>query len=63
MDSTDPFARIEDGRALAEAIVDTIREPLLVLNKDLHVVAASRSFYTHPSRGCVCAINCSSSLQ
>jgi chemotaxis protein methyltransferase CheR len=30
---------------LAEAIVDAIREPLLVLDPDLHVVAASRSFY------------------
>jgi two-component sensor histidine kinase len=36
---------IEDGRALAQAIVDTIREPLLVLDKDLRVVLASRSFY------------------
>ncbi len=39
-----PFADIEDGRALAQAIVDTVREPLLVLN-NLRVVAASRSFY------------------
>ena len=39
------FAGIEDGRALAQAIVDTVREPLLVLDKDLRVVAASRSFY------------------
>jgi len=30
---------------LAQAIVDTIREPLLVLDKDLRVVAASRSFF------------------
>jgi two-component sensor histidine kinase len=36
---------IDDGRALAQAIVDTIREPLLVLDSDLRVVAASRSFY------------------
>jgi two-component sensor histidine kinase len=41
----EPFAEVEDGRALAQAIVDTIREPLLVLDKDLRVVAASRSFY------------------
>ena len=40
-----PFADIEDGRALAQAIVDTVREPLLVLDSDLRVVAASRSFY------------------
>jgi hypothetical protein len=38
-------ANIDNGRALAQAIVDTIREPLLVLDKDLHVVTASRSFY------------------
>ena len=30
--------------ALAQAIVDTVREPLLVLDGDLHVVAASRSY-------------------
>jgi two-component sensor histidine kinase len=45
MDDNGPFAHVDDGRALAQAIVDTIREPLLVLDKDLHVVAASRSFY------------------
>jgi chemotaxis protein methyltransferase CheR len=45
MRSSDPFASVEDARALAQAIVDTIREPLLVLDKDLCVVAASRSFY------------------
>ncbi len=39
------FMDIDDGRALAQAIVDTIREPLLVLDKELRVVAASRSFY------------------
>jgi two-component sensor histidine kinase len=42
---TQPFKDIDDGRALAQAIVDTIREPLLVLDKNLRVVAASRSFY------------------
>jgi two-component sensor histidine kinase len=40
-----PFSDLVDGRALAQAIVDTVREPLLVLDKDLRVVAASRSFY------------------
>ena len=40
-----PFSDLGDGRALAQAIVDTVREPLLVLDKDLRVVAASRSFY------------------
>jgi two-component sensor histidine kinase len=33
------------GHSLAEAIVDTVREPLVVLDRDLRVVAASRSFY------------------
>lgn len=32
--------------ALARAIVDTVREPLLVLDRSLRVAAASRSFYT-----------------
>ncbi len=45
LSSRQPFIDIDDGRALAQAIVDTIREPLLVLDKNLRVVAASRSFY------------------
>ncbi len=40
-----PLAGITDPLGLAQAIVDTIREPLLVLDADLRVVAASRSFY------------------
>ena len=32
------------AQKFAEAIVGTVREPMLVLNKDLHVVKASRSF-------------------
>mgnify|MGYP006196315797 FL=1 len=38
-------AALDDGHALAQAIVDTIREPLLVLDTDLRVVTANRSFY------------------
>jgi two-component sensor histidine kinase len=30
---------------LAQAVIDTIRDPLLVLDKDFRVVAASRSYY------------------
>lgn len=45
MSRGEAFADIGDGRALAQAIVDTVREPLLVLDKDLRVVTASRSFY------------------
>jgi two-component system CheB/CheR fusion protein len=33
------------ARELAESIVDTVREPLVVLDGDLRVVSASRSFY------------------
>ena len=33
------------ARILAESIVNTVREPLLVLSGDLKVVSASRSFY------------------
>ena len=36
---------IEDAQTLAQAIVDTIHEPLLVLDAGFHVLAASRSFY------------------
>lgn len=40
-----PFRDGDGGRLLAQAIVDTIREPLLVLDKDLRVITANRSFY------------------
>jgi two-component sensor histidine kinase len=36
---------IGDGNALAAAIVDTVRDSLLVLDRELRVIAASRSFY------------------
>ncbi|MDI1365786.1 MAG: histidine kinase dimerization/phosphoacceptor domain -containing protein [bacterium] len=36
---------LEDAQSLAQAIVDTIHEPLLVLDERFHVLAASRSFY------------------
>ena len=36
---------IEDAQTLAQAIVDTIHEPLLVLDAQFRVLAASRSFY------------------
>ena len=36
---------IEDTQTLAQAIVDTIHEPLLVLDAGFCVLAASRSFY------------------
>jgi two-component sensor histidine kinase len=43
--NSQPFIENRDAGTLAQAIVDTVREPLLVLDKDLRVLAASRSFY------------------
>jgi chemotaxis protein methyltransferase CheR len=40
------FTSITDAWALAQGIVDTVREPVLVLDKNLRVIAASRSFYS-----------------
>ena len=40
-----PLGAVAHGHSLAEAIVDTVREPLVVLDRDLRVIAASRSFY------------------
>lgn len=40
------FVAIADAWALAQGIVDTVREPVLVLDKELRVIAASRSFYS-----------------
>ncbi|WP_340123285.1 PAS domain-containing protein [Methylobacter svalbardensis] len=37
----------QEARLLAEVIVDTVREPLIVLNDELKVITASRSFYQH----------------
>ena len=36
---------IDDGNTLAYAIVDTVRDPLLVLDEHQKIIAASRSFY------------------
>jgi chemotaxis protein methyltransferase CheR len=36
---------VPDPRSLAQAIIDTVRAPLLVLDEDLCVIAASRSYY------------------
>jgi chemotaxis protein methyltransferase CheR len=40
------FTDVADACALAQGIVDTVREPVLVLDKELRVVVASRSFYS-----------------
>src|SRR3984957_1850391 len=46
MRDSPPFIENRDAGTLAQAMVDTVREPLLVLDKDLRVLAASRSFYS-----------------
>jgi chemotaxis protein methyltransferase CheR len=40
-----PIRDLDEASALAQQIVDTIRDPLLVLDQDLRVVTANRSFY------------------
>jgi len=37
----------QEARSYAESIIDTVREPFVVLDKDLKVLSASRSFYTN----------------
>lgn len=41
----DPLGDPKDGHILTRAIIDTIREPLIVLDEELRVIVASRSFY------------------
>ncbi|MHC4708402.1 MAG: PAS domain-containing protein, partial [Planctomycetota bacterium] len=36
-----------EARDFSERIVDTVREPLLVLDTDMRVISANRSFYEH----------------
>jgi two-component system, chemotaxis family, CheB/CheR fusion protein len=36
---------LQEARDFAEAIIATLREPLVVLNQDLRVISANRSFY------------------
>ncbi len=41
----DPLGDPKDGHILTRAIIDTIHEPLIVLDEALRVITASRSFY------------------
>ena len=41
----DPLGDSKDGHVLSRAIIDTIHEPLIVLDEDLRLVAASHSFF------------------
>jgi chemotaxis protein methyltransferase CheR len=43
--NSQPFIDNDDMRTLAQGIVDTIRDPLLVLDQNLRVVTANRAFY------------------
>jgi two-component sensor histidine kinase len=45
MSDIQTFLGVKDVGTLAQAIVDTVTEPLIVLDGDLRVVTASRSFY------------------
>jgi two-component sensor histidine kinase len=40
------FTNVADACSLAQSIVDTVREPVIVLDNALRVIAASRSFYS-----------------
>ena len=39
------YQKLKDARELAESTIDTVREPLIVLDADLKVRSASRAFY------------------
>lgn len=45
MSSSNKIRTVEEPRDFAEAIVDTVREPLVVLDGKLRVISANRSFY------------------
>ncbi len=55
----DPPLVVENAQTLAQAILNTIHEPFVVLDADLRVMVASRSFYevfqvdTEQTRGCL----------
>ncbi len=42
---SDPLGDPKDGHILTRAIIDTIHEPLIVLDENLRIIVASRSFY------------------
>ena len=39
------YEKLQDAREIAESIINTVREPLIVLDGELKVISASRSFY------------------
>lgn len=42
---SDPLVDPKEGHILTRAIIDTIHEPLIVLDEDLRIIVASLSFY------------------
>jgi two-component system CheB/CheR fusion protein len=38
-------AQLQEARDFAQSIIATIREPLIVMNSELRIITASRSFY------------------
>ena len=40
-------AQLQEARDFADAVVETIREPLLILDADLHIQRANPAFYQH----------------
>lgn len=44
-EASDPLGDPKDGHMLTRAIIDTIHEPLIVLDQDLRIIVASQSFY------------------
>jgi two-component sensor histidine kinase len=54
MNVTRLFDQIEDDRSLAQIVMETVREPLLVLDNKLRILAASdsfhRAFQLHPEQ-------------
>ncbi len=47
-----------EARELAEGIVNTVREPLIVLDGELRVVSASRSFYQYFQTNAQASVGC-----
>jgi chemotaxis protein methyltransferase CheR len=45
MSNQKQFVEFDDENTLAHGIVDTVRNPLLVLDQHQNIIAASRSFY------------------
>ena len=39
------YDEVDEARDYAEAIVETVREPLIVLSKDLHVITTNHAYY------------------